>query len=45
MFPDFFQVKHVHLLLGSMIMNFISRKTEDQREPGWSSELGGGAVS
>lgn len=24
--------------------NFISRKTEDQREPGWSSDLGGGGV-
>lgn len=34
------QVKHEHLLLGSMITIFISRKTEDQREPDWASKLG-----
>jgi len=39
-YQRFIQVKRVHLLLGSMIMIFISRKTKDQRESGWASKLG-----
>lgn len=39
-YQRFIQVKHVHFLLGNMIMSFIFRKTEDQRKPGWASKLG-----